>query len=60
MATQSVFSVRSLRRLSVRARQSLVLGASGVMLLYVVGFAPMAVMHNAAHDTRHAVVFPCH
>ena len=31
-----------------------------VALIYVVGFASMAVAHNAAHDTRHAVAFPCH
>jgi cobalt transporter subunit CbtB len=29
-------------------------------LIYGVGFASMAVAHNAAHDTRHAVAFPCH
>jgi cobalt transporter subunit CbtB len=32
----------------------------GVALIYGVGFASMAVAHNAAHDTRHAVAFPCH
>jgi cobalt transporter subunit CbtB len=24
------------------------------------GFAPIEVVHNAAHDTRHAFAFPCH
>ncbi len=39
-----------------------VLGATllGIVMLYGVGFAPMDVAHNAAHDTRHAVAFPCH
>ncbi len=32
----------------------------GLVMLYGVGFAPMSVAHNAAHDTRHAVAFPCH
>ncbi|MBM3521235.1 MAG: cobalt transporter [Alphaproteobacteria bacterium] len=32
----------------------------GLGILYVVGFAPMAAAHNAAHDTRHAIGFPCH
>ena len=32
----------------------------GIVMLYGVGFAPMDVAHNAAHDTRHAVAFPCH
>lgn len=29
-------------------------------LVYLVGFAPMAPLHNAAHDTRHTAAFPCH
>jgi len=32
----------------------------GAVILYGVGFSPMAAAHNAAHDTRHAHVFPCH
>ena len=32
----------------------------GVMIFLFVGFSPMEVLHNAAHDTRHATVFPCH
>ena len=32
----------------------------GTALLFVVGFANAAVMHDAAHDTRHSISFPCH
>jgi cobalt transporter subunit CbtB len=32
----------------------------GLGLLAGVGFAGSAVIHNAAHDTRHAIGFPCH
>jgi len=32
----------------------------GVSLLFTAGFANSAVMHDAAHDTRHSVGFPCH
>ena len=32
----------------------------GLGLLFVAGFANSAVLHDAAHDTRHAVGFPCH
>lgn len=32
----------------------------GVVVLFAVGFLPMGVAHNAAHDTRHALAFPCH
>ena len=36
---------------------SLVLGFG---LFYVVGFATPSAIHDAAHDSRHALSFPCH
>ncbi len=33
---------------------------TGLMLVLMVGFAPMPEVHNAAHDTRHTAAFPCH
>jgi len=32
----------------------------GGFVIWAVGFAPIDVAHNAAHDTRHSVGFPCH
>jgi cobalt transporter subunit CbtB len=32
----------------------------GGFLLWGVGFSPIAALHNAAHDTRHSMAFPCH
>jgi cobalt transporter subunit CbtB len=32
----------------------------GVFILYGAGFAGADVLHNAAHDSRHAIIFPCH
>ncbi len=32
----------------------------GLVVVLAVGFAPMGVAHNAAHDARHAFAFPCH
>jgi len=32
----------------------------GFVLLFIAGFAETGVLHNAAHDSRHSVVFPCH
>jgi cobalt transporter subunit CbtB len=32
----------------------------GFIILMVVGFAPIEVVHNATHDTRHSTGFPCH
>ena len=32
----------------------------GAVMIFGVGFSNLSVTHNAAHDTRHAMVFPCH
>ena len=32
----------------------------GFLALYVVGLSSPAQLHNAAHDVRHSVSFPCH
>ncbi len=32
----------------------------GAVILFGVGFSNLTVAHNAAHDTRHSMVFPCH
>jgi cobalt transporter subunit CbtB len=32
----------------------------GVGVLYVVGFAGAHAIHEAAHDARHTLNFPCH
>ncbi|SEP07920.1 cobalt transporter subunit CbtB [Salinihabitans flavidus] len=32
----------------------------GVALLTVSGMAQATVLHDAAHDQRHAMAFPCH
>jgi cobalt transporter subunit CbtB len=32
----------------------------GLTLTFAVGLSNMAVAHNTAHDTRHAIGFPCH
>ncbi|HEV2334511.1 MAG TPA: CbtB-domain containing protein [Stellaceae bacterium] len=32
----------------------------GALVLWGVGFSPIAALHNAAHDTRHSMAFPCH
>lgn len=33
---------------------------AGLMLLFVSGYAQATVLHDAAHDQRHAMAFPCH
>ncbi len=32
----------------------------GAGLLTLVGFAGPEILHNAAHDIRHGLAFPCH
>jgi cobalt transporter subunit CbtB len=40
--------------------QSLAALVFGIVILFAVGFAPMGAAHNAAHDVRHSLAFPCH
>ncbi len=40
--------------------QSVLTVAFGLAIIVAVGFLPMNVAHNAAHDTRHSLAFPCH
>jgi cobalt transporter subunit CbtB len=32
----------------------------GIVFIGVTGFAPIQAIHDAAHNTRHAISFPCH
>jgi cobalt transporter subunit CbtB len=32
----------------------------GLTLLFAAGFAQASILHDTAHDTRHAMSFPCH
>ena len=32
----------------------------GVFMVFGVAIAQPTALHNAAHDTRHAMTFPCH
>jgi cobalt transporter subunit CbtB len=32
----------------------------GSFIFFGIGFAPMAEVHNATHDTRHSFAMPCH
>ena len=45
---------------SESARAILVAAFLGLGLVFLAGFAPASVLHNAAHDFRHTQNFPCH
>ena len=32
----------------------------GAGIVFMVGFSHLDSVHNAAHDTRHSLAFPCH
>ena len=46
--------------ISQRIAAALVCLFVGSALVYGVGLAHATTAHNAAHDTRHAIGFPCH
>lgn len=61
MTTQVIASQNILTKAgSSVALQNMAAIVFGAIVLFAVGFLPMDVAHNAAHDTRHALVFPCH
>jgi cobalt transporter subunit CbtB len=41
-------------------KAALLAAVLGVGLVFLTGFAQSLVLHNGAHDTRHALSFPCH
>ena len=47
---------------SERLTLALLMLLAGAVLIFTVGFAQGSggVFHNATHDTRHAITFPCH
>lgn len=56
--TALTFSLSSVR--SDRLAAALFALTFGAFLVFGVGFAGSAEIHNAAHDARHAFAFPCH
>ena len=42
------------------AVQRVIAAAIGAFIIGMVGFSHMTVAHNAGHDYRHSMAFPCH
>jgi cobalt transporter subunit CbtB len=59
MTTTTIASVSSLT-LSQRLIGGALALFLGLVLIGGVGFAQDLRLHNGAHDTRHAMGFPCH
>ena len=69
MKTETEIAVKAAVADNIKVKVSnehITLGAvmliAGTLLIFAVGFAEGAggFLHNAAHDTRHAVTMPCH
>ncbi|GMA77977.1 hypothetical protein GCM10025880_43940 [Methylorubrum aminovorans] len=58
--TTATLQTQATARSAEGARALLVAAFLGLGLVFVAGFAPASVLHNAAHDFRHAQNFPCH
>ncbi len=56
---QEVVSGGLIRRLEA-VKPAILAIVFGIFILYGVGFAQPQLLHDAAHDTRHAFAFPCH
>jgi len=59
MTTASLTSGVSAGRQS-RLMQLALAGLLGIFIVGFVGFSHLDVVHNAAHDYRHSMAFPCH
>ncbi len=58
IAARQTVETRSADRAAIRP--ALFAAVLGFAILYVVGFAQPAMIHDAAHDARHGTAFPCH
>jgi cobalt transporter subunit CbtB len=60
MSTSALSGTRSLSLSRDRRMLGALTLCLGLGLVFLVGFAPLSAVHNAAHDTRHSAAFPCH
>jgi len=59
MATATAPLVKATER-SETLKAAIVALFLGLGLIYLTGFSHSQVLHNAAHDVRHGLSFPCH
>ncbi len=57
MTTKTISTSRSISQRAIAGVVSLFVGCS---MVFMVGLSHISSVHNAAHDTRHAIGFPCH
>ncbi len=56
----SLVSAKTSTTISSVRSAALLAAFFGLVLVWGVGFAHPSAIHNAAHDARHAIAFPCH
>ncbi|MCX5493753.1 CbtB-domain containing protein [Kaistia dalseonensis] len=59
-SSSSIPSIQSAASAQSRAVPAVLALAFGVLLFLGTGFAAPSMIHNATHDTRHALGLPCH
>jgi cobalt transporter subunit CbtB len=57
--TTAVVSPKSASRVEMLAAAAIA-ASLGLAVIWGVGFSHIPAWHNAAHDTRHSMAFPCH
>jgi cobalt transporter subunit CbtB len=57
MTTKTISNSISISQRAIAGLVSIFVGCS---MVFMVGLSHIPAVHNAAHDTRHAIGFPCH
>ncbi len=60
MTTMSTTAAHVGSRSDISLRSIILTAAFGLGIMFTAGFAQSAVIHDAQHDMRHAIGFPCH
>ena len=57
MTTKTISISQSLSQRAIAGLVCLFIGGG---MIFTIGLSQVSAVHNAAHDTRHAIGFPCH
>lgn len=60
ISTSSSIATNGIAMFAAKMLQAAMTVCFGLMIVGFVGFSHIEIVHNAAHDTRHANAFPCH
>ena len=60
MQGRSAATTKAASSRSERLAAAAVAALLGLGVIWGVGFSHIPAWHNAAHDTRHSMAFPCH